>query len=194
MSTIPLTEKWNELYRSATVGTPARVLLDNTHLLPTHGAALEIACGLGANALLLATQGLQVEAWDASPVAIEKLVAHATAHRLPVSGRACDVMVTPINTNAYDVIVVSHFLERELMPRLLAALRPNGLLFYQTFTIARVDDSGPRNPAFRLEDNELLQLCAPLRVLVYREEGAVGDGTRGFRNLATYIGQKRGIN
>ncbi len=33
---------------------------------------------------------------------------------------------------SFDVIVVSHLLDRTLAPALVAALRPGGLLYYQT--------------------------------------------------------------
>ncbi len=72
----------------------------------------------------------------------------------------------------------------------MSALRPNGLLFYQTYTRTRVDQSGPRNDAYRLADNELLKLFSPLQLLVYREEGADGDPSRGFRNQAMLVGKR----
>lgn len=191
MSELGMQEKWDAIYRSREIGAPARVLMENAHLLPRTGSALEIACGLGANALLLAESGLAVEAWDVSSVAIAKLQALAAERRLPLRGLVTDAVQHPPRPNSFDVIVVSHFLERTLMPALIAALRPAGLLFYQTFSRLRVDDSGPRNEAFRLADNELLTLCKELRILVYREEGTAGDASRGFRNLAMLVGQRR---
>ena len=50
----------------------------------------------------------------------------------------------------------------------MEALKPQGLLFYQTFTHERVTDQGPSNPSYRLAPNELLELFAPLHVLVTR--------------------------
>lgn len=47
---------------------PSQVLLDNSHLLPASGRALDLACGLGANALYLAKRGMTTSAWDLSPV------------------------------------------------------------------------------------------------------------------------------
>lgn len=187
-----ISDKWDAVYRDAAVGAPARVLVDYAHLLPTSGVALDLACGLGANGLLMALYGLTVEAWDISPVAVAQLQARAERDHLPLTPRACDVTAQPLAANSFDVIAVSHFLDRALMPRLLAALRPEGLLFYQTFTRESVDDSGPRNPEFRLAANELLHLCTPLHVLAYREEGAVGNAQQGWRNLAYIVAQRRG--
>ena len=92
--------------------------------------------------------------------------------------------------NSYDLIVVTHFLDRSLAPLLMDALRPNGLLFYQTFTRTCVREGGPTNPGFRLADNELLSLFSPLHLIVYREEGRIGDLEKGFRNEALFVGKK----
>ena len=184
-------DKWDSLYRTAERGAPARVLEENVHLLPVQGRALEVACGLGANAIRLAQHGLEVEAWDTSAVAVERVRRYGTEQGLALRGEVRDVLRHPPPADCYDVIVVTHFLDRELMPLLIEALRADGLLFFQTFTHRRCDDTGPRNPAYRLYDNELLHLCGGLRIVVYREEGVVGDTTQGFRNQAYLVGQKR---
>lgn len=184
-------DKWDARYRDADgPGAAAPVLMDNVHLLPAHGAALDLACGLGANALLLAESGLQAHAWDRSAVALGKLDGYARRRRLSVCTLQRDVQRQPPAPESFDVIVVVRFLERTLAPALIAALRPGGLLFYQTFTRERVDDSGPDNPCYRLANNELLDLFAPLRVLFYREEGGIGDTARGFRNQALLVAGK----
>jgi SAM-dependent methyltransferase len=183
--------KWNDRYRDA-AGVPAaaRVLLENRHLLPVRGRALDLACGLGGNAQLLAAHGFDTEGWDYAPLAIERFDALAKATGLGPRGVVRDVIAHPPEPDSFDVIVVSHFLERALAPALASALRPEGLLFYQTFTRVRVDGTGPDNPAFRLAENELLTLFRGLRVLVYREEGRTGDTGQGFRNEAMLVAQK----
>jgi 2-polyprenyl-3-methyl-5-hydroxy-6-metoxy-1,4-benzoquinol methylase len=186
-----LREKWNRRYATAE-GEPraARVLQENRHLLPASGDALDLACGLGGNALLLAQMGLSVHAWDLSAVAIDTLQSHAMADDLPLQAVVRDVTEQPPLPATFDVIVVSYFLERDLAPVLCAALRPGGLLFYQTFIKDKVSQQGPSNPDYLLAENELLTLFAPLRVRVYREEGCVGDTTQGLRDEALLVGQK----
>jgi tellurite methyltransferase len=188
----PMRDKWDARYRAHDRPVvPASVLADNAHLLPLEGMALDLACGLGGNALLLAERGLQVAAWDLSPVAVERLSAHAVACGLTLDARVRDVVAEPPEPGRFDVIVVSHFLERSLVPAIAAALRPAGLLFYQTFTREAVSDRGPSDPAYRLGCNELLRLCAGLVVRVYREEGTLGDTTQGVRDLALLVAQRR---
>ena len=85
---------------------------------------------------------------------------------------------------------MSHFLDRSLVPHLVNALKPNGLLIYQTFTREKLTSAGPNNPDRLLSVNELLHLFAPLRVLVYREEGRVGNIEQGFRSEAYIVAQR----
>jgi tellurite methyltransferase len=62
-STEDLRAKWDARYRERDrIPSPALVLSENLHLLPGSGAALDLACGLGENALLLAGR-----AWQCAP-------------------------------------------------------------------------------------------------------------------------------
>jgi len=184
-----LRQKWDERYRGMAVdeARAARVLTDNLHLLPAHGRALDLACGLGAHACVLARAGLQVDAWDLSPVAIGRLQAHAAAHGLALRAAVRDAVAVPPPPAGYDVIVAVHFLERRLAPALMAALRPGGLLFYQTFAGV---GPGPSNPVFRLARGEILRLFADLTPVVYREEHDLGDKDRGLRGEALLVAQR----
>ena len=171
----------------------AEVLLENAHLLPTRGRALDLACGLGGNALQLAQAQLQTTAWDISPVAIARLQAMAVDKALAnLQTEVRDVEIDPPPVARFDVIVVSYFLARRLAPSLVAALKPGGLLFYQTFTRIAVSDQGPANPDFRLGDNELLKLFSPLATRFYREENRLGDLMQGRRDVAMLVAEKVG--
>ena len=186
-----LRRKWDTRYRETDrLPEPAAVLAENRHLLPIKGRALDLACGLGSSALLLARAGLDVFAWDLSPVAIATLKARAAAEGLSVQAEVHDVQIDPPEPESFDVILVSHFLERDLTPSIAAALTAGGLLFYQTFTRESVTGQGPDNPAYRLDRNELLRLFPGLIVCYYREEGRVGDLTRGTRDSAQLVVQR----
>ncbi|WP_440994947.1 class I SAM-dependent methyltransferase [Arhodomonas sp. SL1] len=183
---------WEARYRGSERAEPepAAVLQGNAHLLPTRGVALDLACGLGGNAVFLAGRGLQTLAWDSAQSAIEILARLSRERALPVTAEVRDVVERPPAPGRFDVIVVSRFLERDLAPALITALRPGGLLFYETFTRTRVSDRGPRREAFSLADNELLRLFAPLQVVFYREEGRLGDTTRGLRDVAQLVARR----
>lgn len=189
----PLRDRWDARYREVhRFPSAAAVLADNLHLLPSTGDALDLACGLGSNALMMARQGLHVWAWDLSPVAIAYVNDTAREACVSLTAQVRDVEALPPEPNRFDAIVVTHFLDRRLASAIAAALRPGGLLFYQTFTREAVSGDGPSDPAYRLDTNELLQLFPGLILRVYREEGRVGDCRRGTRDLAQMVAQRRG--
>jgi len=187
-------KKWNSIYSESNIGgqSVSIVLQDNGHLLPSQGRALDLACGTGSDSIFMAQQGLSVDAWDISDAVTEKISAYAKQKNLNIVGEARDINIQPPAPNTYDVVSVAHFLERDLMPILTQSLKPGGLIFYQTFTkIVTPTYSGPGNPAFRLDENELLDLFSDLTLVVYREEGLLGDIGKGFRNEAMIVAQKK---
>lgn len=186
-----LSAKWDRIY-SQKIAPPsaATVLEQNQHLLPKQGVALDLACGQGGNALLLAEAGLSTSAWDLSSVAIDQLIGNAESRSLAIDIQQRDVIQLPPEPNSVDVLVVSFFLDRELCPALLSALRPSGLLFYQTYCQKKVSEQGPRNPDFLLAENELLALFSPMKIRVYREEALLGQTDKGWRNQALLVAEK----
>ncbi len=185
-------EKWDRRHAKAPPDqTPARVLEDYAHLLPGTGQALDLACGRGGNALFLARKGLDVQAWDLSATAIAALRRQASRENLAIEACVRDVCERPPSPESFDVICVSFYLERLITARIRKALRPGGLLYYQTFIDERVTDNGPSNPAYRLGPNELLELFAPLHVLVFHEEGRTGNLGQGLRDIASLVAQQR---
>ena len=160
-------------------------------MLPATGNALDLASGLGANAIFLANKGLAVTAYDISIVAINKLNAYAAQQGLDIN--ACHENIAPKSFSecAFDVIVVSRFLDRTLSDAIIGALKPDGLLFYQTFTREKITPTPPNNLDYLLIENELLRQFSSLRVILYRENALVGDLSQGLRNEAQFVGQKQ---
>jgi len=171
-----IASKWNAryAYSSQAKPAPANVLLKGEAFLPESGTAADIACGLGGNASYLASKGLTVFAWDISAKAIRSI------HEPKISASVRDVVSHPPEPDSLDVIVVSRFLDRGLCAKLSDALRPGGVLFYQTFT------AGLSNPNYLLKKNELPSLFATLAVC-YTHESSVDE--QGFSE-AQFIGRK----
>ena len=189
-----LADKWNQIYQSQTIKSETvSVLEENLFLLPKTGKALDLASGLGENALLLAKQGLTTEGWDISAVAMQKLQQQADAHALPVKTFTKEIASDSFAVTWFDVIVVSRFLDRSICNAIMESLKPNGLLFYQTYTQQKVIEQGPKNPCFLLAENELLQLFSSLKLIYYRENSGLGKVQHGLRNEAQFIGQKIGL-
>jgi tellurite methyltransferase len=185
-------EKWDRIHAVAPdeEPAPAAVLRENAHLLPIGGDALDLACGSGGNALFLARLGFRVSAWDISPVAIGRLAGRAERGGLALKATVRDVESVPFPRESFTVITVSRFLARPLAGAILDSLRPGGLLFYQTYVREKPSPKGPGNPDYLLRINELLDMFRAMRVLVYREEGRVGDLSAGNRDEASLVGQK----
>ena len=190
MSTIA--DKWNNIYSQQTCESVAasRVLVENSHLLPKVGTALDLACGLGGNAILLAKHRLSVHAWDVSSTALHKLDEYSYSNKLNITTSLRDVENMPPASNSFDIVTVTQFLHRATFHNLCESLTVGGLLFYQTFTLEKVSQAGPSNPEFLLQKNELLNLCSGMEILVYREEGLEGDIKQGLRNQAMIIAKR----
>jgi SAM-dependent methyltransferase len=167
--------------------TPAAWLIDNRRLLPRTGMALDLACGRGRHALWLAAQGFRVSAIDRDAEALGHLAEEARSRGLSAIVTAVGDLergdrVVPADT--FDVIVAVHYLHRPLFPQLIDALRPGGVLVYETFTTAQAARGKPTNPHFLLRPGELLQLIRPLSVLASREGEFEG------RDVASVVARK----
>lgn len=170
---------------------PAPFLVEQLHRLPK-GTALDIAAGGGRHSLLLAARGYHVDAIDRDAAALSQLSASAAKQeRSSITTKAVDLeQPAPFDPgfghDTYDVIVVFFYLHRPLFPFLIEALKPGGVLIYETFTIDNyTHHKHPRRWEFCLSHNELLRMTSALQVLHY-DEGA-HDGVEGPR--ATYTAQ-----
>src|SRR3989441_9621351 len=150
---------------------PAAWLTQHRDLL-TPGHALDLACGRGRHTLYLAQEGFRVEAWDRDAAALEEVQTTAKTLGLStITTRLVDLEQEPaIPPASFELIAVFYYLQRDLFPQIMRALKPGGLLVYETFLIdnhERFDH--PRRREFCLGHNELLSLCRELRVIDYRE-------------------------
>jgi tellurite methyltransferase len=162
-------ERWDRKYAAGEGPThfePNRLLTENQHLLD-RGRALDVACGFGGNALYLASYGYCVDAVDVSGVGLARGQAEAKRRRLQVHFVQADLDCWWVPPARYDLIVVFHYLNRGLLPRLVAGLQPGGLLFYSTRNRRYLSIRPDFDPAFLLALGELQQFAedAGLHVL-----------------------------
>jgi tellurite methyltransferase len=138
-----------------------------------HGPVLDLACGRGRHAQLVAGWGLRVVALDRDAAALAALAAAARDAGLAIAPLRADAEAAcglPFRPGSFGAVVVTRFLFRPLAPALAALLRPGGLLVYETFTSRQRDlGQGPRNPAFLLEPGELPRLFPELEVVASSE-------------------------
>ena len=81
-----------------------------------------------------------------------------------------DLGAVALPANRYSLILCVRYLQRSLFPQIARALRPGGMLLFETYTKAQLDFSGgPRDPAYLLNTGELRKAFPELEVVFYRE-------------------------
>lgn len=158
-------------FGASPVDGPAGWLLENGDLLRPGMRVLDVAAGRGRHALVLAGAGLAVTAIDRDETRMARLADLAARLGLSIETRVCDLEsgTVDLGDGAYDLVVVTHYLHRPLLPALVRAVAPDGVLLYETFTTAQARRGKPTNPAYLLTPGELPRLVAPLEVVRQRE-------------------------
>jgi len=149
---------------------PAGFLVANRSLLPPAGRVLDLAMGAGRNSVYLAKAGFDVEGIDVSAEAIEKALALADAEGVRISTLVADLengyVLSP---STYDLIVCFYYLHRPLIVEIREALRPGGVVVFETYNTDQAEWGRPKNPDHLLKHNELLNMFCDYRILRYRE-------------------------
>lgn len=118
--------------------------------------ALELACGLGHDALWLAARGYRVDAIDISAEALRRARAAMQQRGLSsVTFIQADLDHFPLPVHAYDLVTVFRYLNRDLFPAICARVRPGGLVIYQTLNVRRLERNPATNPDHMLALDEL---------------------------------------
>lgn len=165
---------------------PAELLVRCSSLLPSAGRALDLACGRGRHSLFLAERGLRVVAIDRSPTRLQEGRELARLRNLQVDWVCADLENFALPVHAFDLIVCFYYRDPALYAPLRAALRPAGLMVYETFTRWQLRfASGPRNSAHLLEPAELLHAFGDWDVIFYRQ-------TQCERAAASLVARKPG--
>jgi len=161
-------------------GHPSPFLVSQLRRLP-QGKVLDVATGRGRHAVFLATRGFSVHGIDRNREALEFLDAQAQeAGQLPITTEYVDLETNDLQppdlgTERYNVILVFFYLYRPLFPQLLKALKPGGVLLYETFLLENhIHRQHPRRKEFCLETNELLTLLQGFQILHYDEDDHTG--------------------
>lgn len=136
-------------------------------LIRQGGRVLDVACGNGRHAYWLAQRGYQVEAVDQDAALVEALQSKPGIH---VRQQDLESGPWPYAEETFDGVVVTNYLHRPLFPVLISALRPRGVLIYETFAMGNERYGRPTRPEFLLMPGELLQTVrSKLRVIAYED-------------------------
>lgn len=128
---------------------------------------LDLACGSGRHAALLALLGHAVLAVDQDVSAIEGLL----NPRIKPQREDLEGAIWPLADQQFSGIVVTNYLYRPFLDHLPQMLSEGGVLIYETFADGNAQFGKPSNPNFLLKPGELLALAAhsDLKVIAYED-------------------------
>src|SRR5687768_9571686 len=116
-----------------------------SHLVPSGGSVLDVACGAGRHMQWFAARGHAVTGVDRDPQALAVAAA---------SGRTVQADIEsgpwPLSGETFDAVVVTNYLWRPLWPDLLGSLAAGGVLLYETFAEGNETVGKPSRPDFLL--------------------------------------------
>lgn len=155
---------------------PAHLLKDHWRLITDsnlHGPVLDLACGYGHNAIYLALKGITVSCCDKSADALKKARAMAKGYDVNIDIWKADLEQedynNPLKDKTYASIIVFRYLHRPLIPFIIEALSPKGILMYETFTVTQTRFGKPHNPKHLLNSGELLDWFKGWHIFHYFE-------------------------
>ena len=168
-------QRWDRKHaarRDSKPGAPAGWLGQRLDRLPRPTRALDLAAGDGRHSLLLADRGWNVTAVDISPVGLD--IGRRAAESTTIDWVVDDLDVYRPDPGAYGLVLCFFFLDRRLLPELVAAaLRSGGIFVAETFNRREADrpDARITNPDYLLADDEWLALFPDFEVLEHDQRG-----------------------
>jgi SAM-dependent methyltransferase len=135
-----------------------------SHLAKPQSRILDLACGAGRHMHYFQGLGHQCTGVDRSAEALKEASAFGHVVEADIEDGQW-----PLVGQTFDVVVVTNYLWRPLMPRILQSLAPEGLLIYETFALGHEKIGKPSRPDFLLKPGELLATFAALRVIAYED-------------------------
>ena len=179
-------QRWNEKYLVAPMPKETSEILIKNIALAKKGKALDIACGMGRNTHYLADNGFNVDAVDLSDYALKQVRDASNINKIDT-----DLDTYIFEENSYDLILKINYLDRKMFPRIIQALKSDGIFIYETFvkTPGGEDYHNPTNPDFHLDLDELPKAFASLDILSYEEKDDIN--LRGEKvRIASFVARK----
>jgi 2-polyprenyl-3-methyl-5-hydroxy-6-metoxy-1,4-benzoquinol methylase len=162
-------ERWDRKYSTEAYifGKEAVPFLrQNVHLLPK-GKALDIAIGEGRNGVFLATQGFEVVGLDISENGLAKAHQLAKQNGVTIKTQVVDLENHQLEKNAYDVILLMYYMQRDLWPQINDALKPGGMAIIETYNVDHLKHQ-KFNPKWLLKPNELIEAFKDMKIIRYQ--------------------------
>jgi SAM-dependent methyltransferase len=156
-------------------------------LIRPGGRVLDVACGHGRHLRYLRSLGFAVVGVDRDEAALGALKGVGG-----VEIRVADIEAGswPFALGGFDGVVVTNYLWRPLFPNLVGALRPGGVLIYETFALGNERYGRPSNPEHLLLPNELLHSLEPMAVVAF-EQGVISTPKQAvIQRVCAVLGHK----
>lgn len=170
-------EKWEARYAEPPSVLPEvlPLLCEQAHRLPRQGRALDVAGGLGQNALWLAQRGLQATLLDISTRALEFTRQQAQRQGLPLAVQCADLDDEALPSGPWDAIVCSNFLCPILYASAAELLAPGGVLCISQPTTTNLQRHAKPPLGFLIEPDILPQRVPGLQIEYYAEGWHAND-------------------
>ena len=175
---------------------PNEWLRAHTNLFKPGDRVLSVADGEGRNSVWLARHGCAVDAFDISDVGVDKARRFAAAQGVSVNLSVSNVenFAWPVDTYDGVVAIFIQFadpaLRRQLFARIVASLKPGGVLVLQGYAPKQLEykTGGPPEIAHLYTEPMLREAFADLDILEVREyEAELSEGAR-HRGTSALIG------
>lgn len=150
---------------------------------------LDLACGNGRNGLFLARHNVSVIFADNNEVAIQSVAEKLQHDGLKGECWLVDFEQTgsrPLKGKMFDAVMVFNYLHRPLLSSIKEAIRPGGLIIYETFTVKQREFGRPGNPDFLLQPTELRRVFEGWEILQDFE----GEAMNPKRAIASLIARR----
>lgn len=146
-------------------------------LVSAGGEVLDLACGAGRHTRLFLERGHPVTALDIDLSRLGELAGAPGLETLEADLEQGGPW--PLAERRFAAVVVTSYLWRPLFPHIVAAVGSGGVLLYETFSRGNERFNRPRNPAFLLEEGELIEVVRGELGVVAYEHGEIAETRRG---------------
>ena len=135
--------------------------------------------GEGRNGVYLAAKGFNVLGLDISEKGLQKARQLAESQNAKIETQVVDLETHTLEKNAYDLIICTYYMQRDLFPQFMEALKPGGMALVETYNMDYLKYA-KFNPKWLLETNELLEIFKGFKIIRYQ---AFDDGEIAYSSI-----------
>lgn len=149
-------------------GNPSPWVVRFADLVPSGAPVADIACGGGRHGRLFLDFGHPVLFADRDVSGVSDLAGQPGVEILQADFEGGGDW--PLADRQFGAVIVTNYLWRPILPKLVSLVGPGGLLIYETFAEGNEAYGRPRNPDFLLKSGELMETVrGHLDVIAYEQ-------------------------